>query len=73
VQDDRSAGVINALDHSSVSVGCTSQGGRTVDLTGDEYIILIKFRRIGSPRLMVEKCLQKINAIEALIGGKYTQ
>jgi len=73
VISDRSAGNIVAKGSSSVSVGCmvgshALRGMIQVDITEDEFTILNKFRRIGSPSILLEKCLQKLTAVEAMIG-----
>jgi transcriptional regulator with XRE-family HTH domain len=69
---DRSSGHINASGSSNVSVGGNygqgNVGKYAVELSQEEYDILMKYRGIGSPSKIIEKCMAKISAIEAMIG-----
>jgi len=67
--EERAPSISATVPDATIPAGQMQPTGKhQVALTESEYIVLVKFRRIGSPAILLEKCLQKMSAIEAIIG-----
>jgi transcriptional regulator with XRE-family HTH domain len=70
---NRSAGKINAIDNSTVQVGNQfspppDKGKNVVELTDEELTFIRKYRSVGSPQIVLDKCMQKLAMLESMFG-----